>query len=293
MRSSQKLEKRYLKLIVFLLATILVVVIFPVLKSTFESWKTNNERNRAYLKQNKLDKEKGEKLENLLIKHGINYLNLYDDSVAYLQAQERIKISPELGSCESPISPSPEVKKNAGYFDIDFSQFEPSSSKSSYEIFLDDCSLIKNNKSNYQLFTREIGKINHLISQNIESDDLDISSFSKDINEDLVNLKKSSINGYIEVNPTTVPMGGKIVIDYGYLDSTNNEHLNSATTVYTVKIPSGRELKSNKGNVFPNDFSGASTNEKGKYVVEVVRKIMTTYGTEDILLRAINVFYVK
>jgi len=99
----------------------------------------------------------------------------------------------------------------------------------------------------------------------------------------------------LNVNPdniVNIRKGDSVTFTYGYLDKTNNEHLNSAVTTVTAETPSNKKFKSINAKRFPQDFKEADTNEEGIYIVDVERKIKKTDGSYETLYKAFDYFFV-
>lgn len=104
--------------------------------------------------------------------------------------------------------------------------------------------------------------------------------------------------GYLKIIPSDIPTNESVEFEYGYKDSSNNEHLESARTRVFVETPDLKIFSSYDGKPhgtksYPSDFPGASTSATGTYRVWVIRNIKMTNGSIDVLFNASSSFQVK
>lgn len=104
---------------------------------------------------------------------------------------------------------------------------------------------------------------------------------------------KQAETGYIRIFPRSIKAGEKVSFEYGYKDPLNNEHLQSAVTTVEVKAPSKKTYTSKNAKIYPDDFTVASTSEKGIYRVNVERTVETVTGNKDVLYSASSLFAVS
>lgn len=110
---------------------------------------------------------------------------------------------------------------------------------------------------------------------------------------EIQNRSKQENLGFLKVIPSNIRTNESVEFEYGYKDSSNNEHLKSAKTVVTVETPDHKLFTSYNAKSYPSDFPGASTSAAGTYHVWVVRSINTSEGLIDVLFNASSLFEVK
>lgn len=284
---------------VVILLTILFVVSIPYVSKALQRIKDEIQYQQSNTEQQrKLENNANRKkiLESYKISQ-IDYISgeINPEINEYIKANNELLTKWKGYDCKNNPPPTSTPYINRGkFFNIDLSEFTPSSITND---FTNLCKKIELARTVVIEFEQDLPKIKKFILDYQSTQDNDLKKFVKTVTDNLLTYE-NKLNtvfekGYITLSARSISKGSTISFEYGYTDKTNNEHLESAVTIIIVTTPSGKKYEALNGKVFPSDFPGASTEEKGFYWVKAKRTIKTINNSTDILFEATSSFYVK